>query len=99
MEDFYDAGGLPGLLSRIRERLNLNCLTVNGKTLGENIAGAAVYNDDVILPLDRPLSHAGATFVLRGNLARAARSSNPPPPTRDCSSTRARPWSFATIRR
>jgi dihydroxy-acid dehydratase len=69
MEDFYDAGGLPGLLSRIRERLNLNCLTVNGKTLGENIAGAAVYNDDVILPLDRPLSHAGATFVLRGNLA------------------------------
>jgi len=69
MEDFYEAGGLPALLNRIRERLNLDCRTVNGKTLGENIEGSRVYSDKVILPLDRPLSSAGATFVLRGNLA------------------------------
>jgi len=69
MEDFYDAGGLRGLLNRIRDRLNLDCLTVTGKTLGDNVAGAEVFDNEVILPLDRPLSQAGATFVLRGNLA------------------------------
>jgi dihydroxy-acid dehydratase len=42
---------------------------VNGKTLGENIAGAQVIDDHIILPLDRPLAAAGATFVLRGNLS------------------------------
>jgi dihydroxy-acid dehydratase len=69
MEDFYDAGGLRALLGRIRDHLKLDCLTANGRTLGENIAGAEVYNDDVILPLDKPLAAAGGTFVLRGNLA------------------------------
>jgi dihydroxy-acid dehydratase len=69
MEDFYEAGGLPALLNRIRDRLNLDCRTVNGKTLGENIEGSRVCNDKVILPLDKPLSSAGSTFVLRGNLA------------------------------
>ncbi len=69
MEDFYEAGGLTALLNRIRDRLNLDCRTVNGKTLGENIEGAQVCNDKVILPLDKPLSSAGATYILRGNLA------------------------------
>ncbi len=69
MEDFYDAGGILALLSQVKSHLRLDCLTVSGKTLGENIAGAEVFNDDVIRPLDRPLSKAGGTFVLRGNLA------------------------------
>ncbi len=69
MEDFYDAGGLPALLKRIESLLDLECKTVNGKTIGQNIHDAAVHNDRVILPLDRPLASAGATFVLRGNLA------------------------------
>jgi dihydroxy-acid dehydratase len=69
MEDFYDAGGLRALLERIRTLLHVDCLTVTGRALGENIAGASVCNENVILPLDRPLSKAGATFVLRGNLA------------------------------
>jgi dihydroxy-acid dehydratase len=69
MEDFYDAGGLPGLLNRMRELLHVDCLTWSGRTLGEEVAGATVCNDRVILPLDQPLSRAGATFVLRGNLA------------------------------
>jgi dihydroxy-acid dehydratase len=69
MEDFYDAGGLRALLERIRHLLHIDCPTVNGKSLGENIAGAQVFNDNVIFSPDAPLSRAGATFVLRGNLA------------------------------
>jgi dihydroxy-acid dehydratase len=69
MEDFYDAGGLRALLNQIRALLDVECATVNGKTLGENIEGAVVCNDKVILSPDKPLSRAGATFVLRGNLA------------------------------
>jgi dihydroxy-acid dehydratase len=69
MEDFYDAGGLRALLHRIRGLIHLDCPTVTGDTLGQNIDGAAVCNEKVILPLDRPLSRAGATFILRGNLA------------------------------
>ncbi|SNT34820.1 dihydroxyacid dehydratase [Noviherbaspirillum humi] len=69
MEDFYYAGGLPGLMSRIPDRLHLDAITVNGKTLGENIAGAEVYNDDVIRTVDNPLYHEGALAVLKGNIA------------------------------
>ncbi len=69
MEDFYYAGGLRALLAEISGLLALDCLTVNGKTLGENIAGAKVYNADVIRPLDNPLASNGGLAVLRGNLA------------------------------
>jgi dihydroxy-acid dehydratase len=69
MEDFYYAGGLPALMSRLREYLNLDAITVTGRTLGENIAKAEVYNDDVIRPLDRPIYPEGALAVLKGNLA------------------------------
>ena len=69
MEDFFYAGGLPGLMNRLGDRLNLDCLTVNGRTMGENIAGAEVYNDDVIRPLDNPVYSEGSVAVLRGNLA------------------------------
>ncbi len=48
MEDFFYAGGLPGLMSRIRDHLHLDVMTVTGQTLGDNIARAAVYNDDDI---------------------------------------------------
>ncbi|MBB6557878.1 dihydroxy-acid dehydratase [Acidovorax soli] len=69
MEDFYYAGGLPGLMSRMPELLHLGAQTVTGRTLGENIAGAAVFNDDVIRPLSNPIYAEGALAVLRGNLA------------------------------
>ncbi len=68
MEDFFYAGGLRGLLTRLTDILHLDCLSANGKTLGENIAGAQVYNDDVIRPLNNPLYAAGGLAVLRGNL-------------------------------
>ena len=69
MEDFYYAGGLRALLNNMRDLLDLDCTTVNGKTLGENIDGAGVYNDDVIRSRNNPLSSSGGTVVLRGNLA------------------------------
>jgi dihydroxy-acid dehydratase len=69
MEDFYYAGGLRALLVRLGDLLHRGAKTVNGKTLGENIAGAKVFNDDVILPLDKPLVASDSLAVLRGNLA------------------------------
>ncbi|MYZ44355.1 L-arabinonate dehydratase [Schauerella aestuarii] len=69
MEDFFYAGGLPALMTRIKDHLHLDAMTVTGRTLGENIASAAVFNDDVIRPLDRPVYAEGSLAVLRGNLA------------------------------
>ncbi|NTA40625.1 L-arabinonate dehydratase, partial [Agrobacterium salinitolerans] len=69
MEDFYYAGGLPALMNRLGDSLFLQERTVNGKTIGDNIAGADVYNDDVIRPLDNPIYAEGALAVLKGNLA------------------------------
>jgi dihydroxy-acid dehydratase len=69
MEDFYYAGGMRGLMTRIAPHLKLNALTVNGKTLGENMQGAEVFDDDVIRPLNKPIYAEGALAVLRGNLA------------------------------
>jgi dihydroxy-acid dehydratase len=69
MEDFYYAGGLLGLLNRLRDHLRVDCVTVNGRTLGENIEGAVVCNDDVISVRDKPLGPEGGVAVLRGNLA------------------------------
>ncbi len=69
MEDFYYAGGLPGLLERVSPHLNLACQTVNGSTLGANIRGSEVYNNLVIRPLSDPLVTEGGLAVLYGNLA------------------------------
>jgi dihydroxy-acid dehydratase len=69
MEDFYYAGGLLGLLDRLRDHLNLECLTVNGQTLAANLDGASVNNDDVIATREQPLGPEGGVAVLRGNLA------------------------------
>ena len=69
MEDFFYAGGIRGLMSRMTEHLHLDCMTVTGRTLGENIEGASVFNDDVIRPLDRPIYGEGSLAVLTGNLA------------------------------
>lgn len=69
MEDFYYAGGLRALLHRLGDKLTLSCKTVNGKSLGENIAGAECFDDEVIRPLERPLSAEGGVAVLRGSLA------------------------------
>jgi dihydroxy-acid dehydratase len=69
MEDFYYAGGLRALLNEIRDFLNLDALTVSGKTLGENLQSARITNPDVIRSLDNPVSQKGGTAILYGNLA------------------------------
>jgi dihydroxy-acid dehydratase len=69
MEDFYYAGGLRALMTGIRDLLKLDCLTVNGRTLGENLAGAQLNNPEVIRPRENPLFATGGTTVLYGNLA------------------------------
>ncbi|NBX53807.1 MAG: dihydroxy-acid dehydratase [Betaproteobacteria bacterium] len=69
MEDFYYAGGLPALIKTLARHLDMDAMTVNGHTLGENVADAEVFNTDVIRPLDRPLYAEGALAVLKGNLA------------------------------
>ncbi len=69
MEDFFYAGGLRALMQNLREKLDLSCLTVTGKTVGENIEGAKVHIPDVIHSLNDPVYAEGATAVLKGNLA------------------------------
>ena len=69
MEDFFYAGGLPALMKELGDALDLSALTVNGRTLGDNIAGAANFDTDVIRPLSNPVYHQGSLAVLRGNLA------------------------------
>jgi len=69
MEDFYYAGGLRAMLNQLGDLLNLECKTVNGKTIGDKIADAKTYNADVIRPRSNPVSATGGLAVLRGNLA------------------------------
>ena len=68
MEDFYYAGGLPAVLGQIADLLHLDARTVTGQTLGEAIRPAAIVNDDVIRPRQRPLGSGGSLAILRGNL-------------------------------
>jgi dihydroxy-acid dehydratase len=69
MEDFFYAGGLRGLLSRLPDLIDGSARTVNGRSLGENLEGARVFNDDVIRPRENPLVAHDGLAVLRGNLA------------------------------
>jgi dihydroxy-acid dehydratase len=69
MEDFYYAGGLCALLRQLGDLLHLEAITVNGRTMGENIVGAETWNEAVIAPRERPLAAEGGVAVLRGNLA------------------------------
>ena len=68
MEDFYYAGGLPALMNRLRGELSLGELTVTGRSWSEQLEGCGVVDDEVIRPLNNPVSHS-ALAVLTGNLA------------------------------
>ncbi|BBW96394.1 dihydroxy-acid dehydratase [Geobacillus sp. FSL W8-0032] len=72
IEDLHEAGGVSAVLNELAKKegtLHLDTLTVTGKTLGENIAGCEVKNDDVIRPIDNPYSETGGLAILFGNLA------------------------------
>ena len=68
MEDFYYAGGLPVVMNRLGDRLHLDAITVNGRTVGENVEGAQAWNPDVIAGPEAPFKTETGLAVLRGNL-------------------------------
>lgn len=69
MEEFFYAGGVPAVMRELLPQLHGNALTVNGKTVAENVADAPNHNTDVIRPAANPLHAEGGTVVLRGNLS------------------------------
>ena len=71
MEDLNEAGGVYAVMNEINKLglLHTDCMTVTGKTVGENIAGCVNRNPEVIRPVDRPYSKTGGLAVLKGNLA------------------------------
>ena len=71
MEDLNEAGGVYAVMNELSELglLNLDCMTVTGKTVGENIKGVENKDPEVIRPLDNPYSKTGGLAVLKGNLA------------------------------
>jgi dihydroxy-acid dehydratase len=69
MEDFYYAGGLQAMLAELGELIDRSQKTVNGRTLGENLEGAKIFNDDVIRRRAAPLLPNNGLAVLRGNIA------------------------------
>jgi len=72
IEDLYFAGGISAVLKELTKAnlINIEALTVTGKTLGENIKDAKVLNHDVIRPIDNPYSSTGGLAILYGNIAR-----------------------------
>ncbi len=68
MEDFYYAGGLPMVMKELGDLLHRGALTVSGRSMGEEIAGAQCWNRDVIYTLDKPFKKKAGIAVLRGNL-------------------------------
>jgi L-arabonate dehydrase len=68
MEDFFYAGGLPVVLRQLLPLLHGDALSVNGRSLADNVRDAVCYNEDVIRPLAMPIAREGGTVILRGNL-------------------------------
>jgi dihydroxy-acid dehydratase len=68
MEDFFYAGGLPVVMRELLPLLHGDALTVNGRSMVDNVRDAACWNDDVIRPLGMPLAKEGGTVILSGNL-------------------------------
>jgi len=69
MEDFFYAGGFKGLMKQLSSRMDLTAMTVTGRSWGEELEGAQVWDEDVIRPLSKPIYAEGALAVLKGNLA------------------------------
>ena len=71
MEDLNEAGGVYAVMNELSKKglLNLDCMTVTGKTVGENIEGCKNKNPEVIRPVENPYSETGGIAVLKGNLA------------------------------
>ena len=69
MEDMYYAGGLPAVMNSILSKLHKDTLTVNGKTIEENVSKCESMDKEVISPIDAPVNPLSGIVVLKGNLA------------------------------
>jgi dihydroxy-acid dehydratase len=97
MEDFFYAGGLPALLAELGPKLHKDALTVNGKSLWENVEGARCWNRDVIFPLNQPFKAQGGIAVLTGNLAPSGAAIKPSAATPELMKHRGRAVVFEDI--
>ncbi len=71
LEDLGEAGGIQAVMQRLGDRIHRECVTVNGKTVGENVDEAHIVLPEIIRPLDRPVFSEGL-YVMHGNLADSA---------------------------
>jgi dihydroxy-acid dehydratase len=97
MEDFYYAGGLPAAIRELGDLIHRDALTVNGKTMGENVDAAPCYNRDVVKPLAQPLKQNSGIAVLRGNLCPNGAVIKPSAATPELMKHRGRAVAFENI--
>jgi dihydroxy-acid dehydratase len=67
--DIHKAGGVPAIMIRLKEKLHLDVMTITGKSLGDNLTGRLVLDEEVVRPLDNPFHDEGGIAILKGNLA------------------------------
>ncbi|MFN3863585.1 MAG: IlvD/Edd family dehydratase [Erythrobacter sp.] len=97
MEDLHYAGGMPALMAAMAEHLHLDAETVSGQTIGEQIAGAEIFNPAVIATPDKPFKQASGIWVLRGNIAPDGAIMKPSAASPQLLSHRGRAVVFETI--
>lgn len=69
IEDLHNAGGIPGVMKTLEERLDTSLMTVSGKTIKENLEEAKINDREIIRSLDNPIHQTGGMAILKGNLA------------------------------
>ena len=69
IEELHNAGGIPGVMKTLEDRLDTSVITATGKTLKENLADKTVKNREILRPLDNPIHETGGMAILKGNLA------------------------------
>jgi len=97
MEDFYYAGGLPVVINELKKFLHTDCITVNGKTIGENNAEAPCYNREVIASIDKPFQENAGIAVLKGNLCKDGAIIKPSAASKELMKHRGRAVVFETM--
>ncbi len=97
MEDFYYAGGLPAVINQMKDQIHAESITVNGKSIGENCAGAKNYSKEVIADIDAPFQTESGIVVVRGNLARSGAIIKPSAATKSLMNHRGRAVVFEDI--
>jgi len=97
MEDLHYAGGMPALMAALGDQLHLDVETVSGQTMREQIAGAEIYDREVIATLDKPFKERSGIWVLRGNIAPDGAIIKPSAASPELLSHRGRAVVFETI--